>query len=84
VRAYHCDDYYCCHNATIMQQGVASPPRPGQHLLTFPVACCSVLTGNLLDSDMRECLHMLQPSLLSSPERFALGGGRSGSFLFYQ
>jgi hypothetical protein len=29
---------------------------------------------------MSECLHMLQPSLLSGPERFALGGGRSGPF----
>jgi hypothetical protein len=55
-----------------------------QHLLTIPVACCRVLTGNLLDSDMSECLRMLQPSLLSVPERFALGGGRSGFFLFYQ
>jgi hypothetical protein len=25
---------------------------------------------------------MLQPSLLSGPERFALGGGRSGSLIF--
>jgi hypothetical protein len=47
------------------------------------ISCCLLLsacTGNLLDSDMSECLHMLQPSLLSGPERFALGGGRSGSF----
>jgi hypothetical protein len=34
---------------------------------------------------LSECLHMLQPSLLSGPERFALGGGRSAwAFLYYQ
>jgi hypothetical protein len=54
------------------------------------ISCCLLLSAymhvnNFLDSDMMsECLHMLQPSLLSGQKRFALGGGRSGSFLFYQ
>jgi hypothetical protein len=41
----------------------------------FDVAA-SILCKHALDSDMSGCLHILhQPSLLSGPERFALGGG---------
>jgi hypothetical protein len=42
-----------------------------------------VVINPLASMPLSECLHMRQPSLLSGPERFALGGGRSGSCLYY-
>jgi len=65
----------------------ASPPRPRGALAD--ISCCLLLLSAYRQSaGFRHVrlLHMTQLSLHSGPERFTLGGGRSGSssFLFYQ